>query len=219
MTSPYITTLLTSTINLHPKQMNNQIYKNLKENLTQKLEKKCFKNYGYISKVIELVEYSDGVLVPENPTSSATFSVKFSCVLCNPLKKSQIVAKIEKMNNTLINLRNGPITIIVTMDRINRDIFYQENRTNKLIAKKGDDKEEVTSGKYMVVSIEKKLFSDMDQIITVIGELVRPATNDEISKSFRDEYGDEIITPFSEYIELEKKAEQQKPADIENQVE
>ncbi|ARF09231.1 DNA-directed RNA polymerase, subunit E'/Rpb9 [Catovirus CTV1] len=201
MSGPYLTTLLTTTVNLNPRQMDNKIYKNLKDNLVKKVEGKCYRNFGYISKVYDIKEYTEGILVPENPMAAATFGVKFTCRLCNPLRKKQIVCKITRMNNMLINAQNGPITMIITMNRINSENFYQEPKTGKLMAKKTGHNIEVTPGSYVVTTVESRTFNDMDSIIMAMGELNRLATDEEISDSFKQEYaGDDQVVDFNDYM-------------------
>lgn len=209
MSGPYITTLLSTTVNLNPRQMDNKIYKNLKDNLIKKVEGKCYRNFGFISKVYDIKEYSEGMLIPENPMAAATFGVKFTCRLCNPLRKKQIVCKIAKINNMFINAQNGPITLIITMNRINNEIFYQELKTGKLIAKISGKTVEVTPGSYVVVTIESRTFNDMDSIIMAIGELNRLATDEEVNDSFKQEYGsNEDITDFNDYMQRDNEEEQ-----------
>ena len=56
--SPYINTKLYTNVILYPNQMNNDIYKNLKDNLIKSIENKCFIDYGYIIKVYEFILFS-----------------------------------------------------------------------------------------------------------------------------------------------------------------
>src|SRR5207302_6611862 len=126
ITGPYITTVLSTSVMLNPRQLDNSIYINLKKNLIEKIEGKCYKNYGFVTKIYKILEYSEGVIVPENPMAGVLFNVKFTCRLCNPLKNTEIVCKIQKMKGMLINAINGPITVIITMDRLNDKIFYHE---------------------------------------------------------------------------------------------
>jgi DNA-directed RNA polymerase subunit E'/Rpb7 len=220
MSGPYITTLLSTTINLNPRQMDNKIYKNLKDNLIKKVEGHCYRNYGFISKVYDIKEYSQGDLIPENPMAAATFAVKFTCKLCNPLKKKQIVCKIMKINNLFINAQNGPITMIITMNRINNEKFYQDTKTGKLMANLGDGKvQEIKPGTYVVTTIESRTFNDMDSIIMAIGELNRLATEKEIDNSFLQEHSNnEKIVDFNDYMERDNEEEYEEASDGENNI-
>lgn len=209
MSGPYITTLLSATVNLNPRQMDNKIYKNLKDNLIKKIEGRCYKNYGYISKIYNIKEYSEGILIPENPMAAATYAVKFTCRLCNPLRKKQIVFKIMKINNMFISAQNGPITLIITMNRINNDVFYQEPKTGKLMKKTTNKPVEITPGSYIIATVESRTFNDMDSIIMALGELYRMATEEEIKSSFIDEHTniEENIKDFSEYMQKDNEEE------------
>src|SRR5437016_615733 len=120
--SPYINSILLTSVMLNPYQMDNKIYINLKKNLENKVNGKCFSKYGYVVKVIEILAYKDGVIEAENTQSSALFDLNFSCKLCCPLKNTQIVCKIDRVNKLLITAVNGPIIIVITHDRINSNI-------------------------------------------------------------------------------------------------
>src|ERR1700722_13785306 len=98
MLSPYINTKLFTLVTVMPNQMNNDIYSHMKSNLAQRLEGKCYRNFGYISKIYEILEHGDGVIEPENPTAAAAYNVKFTCRLCIPLKDKYIICKVEKTN-------------------------------------------------------------------------------------------------------------------------
>lgn len=202
MTSPYITTYLNTTINLNPRQMDNRIYKNLKDNLINKVEGRCYRNYGFISKVYDIKEYSQGLLISENPMTSATFGVKFTCRLCHPLKGRQIICKIMKINNMIVNAQNGPITMIITSDRINNNNFFQDPKTGKIYVKNGDSKvREITPGTYIIATVSSKTFNDTDSIIMAMGELQRLATDEEIRQNYKQEHSvDENVVNYDDYI-------------------
>ena len=92
ITSPYFDTQLHSRITIHPQQINNDIYINLKNNLKKKVEKKCNK-YGFVTKVYKIVDYSDGEIIPENLDASHVFNIKFSCRVCLPVMDNLIICK------------------------------------------------------------------------------------------------------------------------------
>ena len=102
ITNPYFTTKLSTTVILHPHQMNNKLYLNLKKNLELKTLNKCFNKYGYINKIIEVLKYSDAIIEAENVDSSALFSINFACKICLPIKNMQIVCQIQKYNKLLM---------------------------------------------------------------------------------------------------------------------
>lgn len=208
-TGPYINTELMTSVTIHPRQMDNNIYKHLKENLVSKLEGKCYNKYGYISKVFKILKYSKGIIVPENPTASALFDVKFSCKLCRPIKKRVIVCKIQKITKMFFNASNGPITVIVTMDRLNSKNFFFDQKLNKLFVKDTNGSKEILAGSYVKILLENVTFNDMDKIIMAIGNLQSLATHEEIKESFDNEYGTDegTLVNFDKYITNDEEAE------------
>ncbi len=203
--SPYITTELTSSVSLEPSQMNNNIYKNLKNNLIKRFEGKCFKDYGFINKIYEVNKYSDGYIVAENPKSAARFFVTFTCKLCYPLLKKQIVCKIDKANRLIMRLNNGPINILVTTkDRINKNIFFIDTKSGNLMAKKDGKSIPITIGSYVKVSIESRQFNDQDTMIMAMGFLEDIATDEEVKVSYEKEFGVDNLITYDDYIQQEK---------------
>jgi len=203
MTSPYINTILETNITINPNQMDNSIYKNIKENLIKKLEKRCYKDYGYISKIYEINKMSNSLINPDIPKASSTVNVTFSCRLCNPLKRKQLICKIEKINHMLINAQNGPITVIITTGSLDSNIFYQDIKENKLMGKCDGKNIEITQGTFVKVTILSKTFNNKDNVILTTGSLDEIVTDDnEIQKLYSDEfnYNDNYIK-ISEYKE------------------
>ena len=202
--SPYITTVLTAAVSLEPSQMNNNIYKNLKSNLIRRFEGKCFKDYGFVVKIYDIVKYSDGYIIAENPKSAARFYVTFTCKLCFPLLKKQIICKIEKANRLIMKLNNGPINaLITTKDRINPDIFTIDQKTGNLMAKKNDKMVPVTIGSYVKITIESRQFNDQDIMIMTMGQLEDIATDEEVKQSYQSEFGIDNMIEYDDYIKEE----------------
>ena len=202
--SPYITTVLTAAVSLEPSQMNNNIYNNLKNNLIKKFEGKCFKDYGFIVKIYEIIKYSDGYIIAENPKSAARFYVTFTCKLCYPLLKKQIICKIEKANRLIMKLNNGPISaLITTKDRINQNIFTIDQKTGNLMAKKNDKLVPITIGSYVKITVESRQFNDQDIIIMTMGFLEDIATDEEVKQSYQSEFGVDGMIEFGDYIKEE----------------
>lgn len=200
MNNPFIDTMLYTTIVLHPSQLNNNIYSNLKLNLTKTLEKKCYKKYGYISKIYEILERDNGIIVPEDITSSATFKIKFSCRLCHPLENTQVICKVNQTADVFVSLIRDPIHIIVTADgdRINGNIFYKDQYEKKIKIKKTN--EVLEPGTFVKATILSKAFTDKDKKILAIGTLDDIATDAEIEKFYSEEYSpDKQFVDFDEY--------------------
>lgn len=201
MNNPFIDTMLYTTVALHPSQLNNNIYSNLKQNLIKMLEKKCYKNYGYISKIYEIIERDGGVIIPEDISSSATFKIKFSCRLCHPLENTQIICKINQTADIFVSLIRDPIHIIVTAegDRINSNVFYKDPYEKKIKIKKTN--EILEPGTFVKATILSKVFTDKDKKVLAIGTLDDIATDEDIEKFYGEEYApDKQFVDFDEYI-------------------
>lgn len=215
MTSPYIKTYLFTTVSVHPSQMDNNIKKYIKSNLIKSLQGKCFHQYGFITKIYETIPHDDAIIVPEDPTASAMFKVKFSCGMCYPLNDSVIVGTVKGINQMMIYVTNGPIQIIInTKKDVNKNIFAFNGKINAWIAKK-DDKEDTTEsgkkfsivkpGTYVKVRIKNKKITDKDHKILCLGILESLATDEEANKSIADEYAEtNEITNIEEYVENDK---------------
>jgi len=205
MQSPYINTSLYSIVSLDAAQMNNDIYTNLKLNLINQLEGKCYREYGYINKVYAITERGQGMILPENPLASATFKVKFTCKLCNPLKGTQIICQIDKVTAIMISLTAGPIKIIIVPENINKTMFFTD-KNNNLRYRNKNISQEISKGTFVKITILSKTFNDMDNIILVIGNLDDLATEEEIKQFYKDEYSndDKKFISFEEYLQQEK---------------
>lgn len=173
--SPYKNTELSTRVDLHPNQMNNEIYIFLKNNLKKTVEKKC-NRYGYVSKIFQIKKYENAILEPENFSGSAVCDVIYDCRLCIPIEHTVIVAKIKAMNSLIILAENGPILIIVTINEINTDNFNKDSTGNiKHKTKK------IVEGDYVIVTILKTQYNLNDQQIRTMCKLEDLATESEIS--------------------------------------
>jgi DNA-directed RNA polymerase subunit E'/Rpb7 len=200
MTSPYIDTKLYTNVILHPSQMNNEFYINLKENLINDVEKRCFIDYGYIVKVYDIQEYENGIIEAENVSASSIYNVIFSCRLCRPLKNRDIICEVERINKVLIRLKNGPIFVIITNDRISDKVFFRDNYKN--IRYKSDNKSVILNkGDFVKATIIQYTFHSGDESIIAIGYLDNVATEDEVKQFYEDEYGtnEEEIINFEDH--------------------
>jgi DNA-directed RNA polymerase subunit E'/Rpb7 len=177
--NPYKKTIISTPIMILPYQLDNKIYIHLKSNLKNKLENKCYENYGYIDKIYNIEEISDGVIEPEDPSCSVKMDVKFSCNLFLPIIGKEIICKIDRMNKALIMGINGPIKVIITVDKINKDNFFPD--INRNIRVKGTS-EIVVPNMYIRVLVISKSFSNYDTNIIVIGFLQDMATQKEIEE-------------------------------------
>jgi len=189
MTSPYINTKLFTTIMLHPHQMDNNIYLNLKRNLENKMVGKCFSKYGYIVKIIEVLEYGEGTVEAENTNSAALFNLSFSCKLCSPYKGIKIICQILRITKVLITSVNGPILVISTPNYINNDIFFTDNADAIRYQKNGESTILKTKD-FIVVTLQSIKFHDGDQRIKAIGFIDGIASDDDIKQYYVDQYSE-----------------------------
>jgi len=196
--SPYINTIISHNVMLHPYQMDNKIYINLKKNLEKKIVGRCFSNYGYIVKIIEIVSCESGIIEAENTESSAIFDLTFSCRICSPLKNTQIVCEIDRVNKLLITAVNGPILVVITNDRVNSKVFFKDNNNNIRYKKDGQSLM-LQPHDFIIVTLQTIQFYDGDEKIKAIGFMEDIASEAEKKKYYEDQYADN-----NEYLDFEK---------------
>jgi DNA-directed RNA polymerase subunit E'/Rpb7 len=188
MDSLYIYTKLDGKIELLPDQMNNDIYVNLKENIINKFEKKCYKNYGYICKICNFEKKNNcinGVIRAENVNCSSMFDVEFECKLCKPLQNKKIICKMDIINRQLLSAFNGPVTVIISSDGYDNNNFFF-NIDDQLIYKKSKNKKILESGNYVKINIVSTLIIDKSDYILAMGYLIDMATELEIEQYKKD---------------------------------
>jgi DNA-directed RNA polymerase subunit E'/Rpb7 len=214
MNNQYITTYLSSTVRVLPREMDNNIRKYIKTNLEKEHTGKCFNDYGYISKIHEIEIIGDGLLIPEDPMCCASYDVRFLCTLCRPLQNSTLVAKITGMSEQLMILSYGPLEIIVkTINSINKNLFVYNQNLQRWTYKKSDDKNTqkfiiLKNDSYLKVKIlSKKIINKTKQIICM-GFIEDIATDKEIEKSIKNMYEPQKYDSIDEFINLEKKIQE-----------
>jgi len=206
--TPYFNTYLYTTVPLYPSQMDNDIYKHLKENLLIKLQGKCYKSYGHISKIYKIEERSGGALIPEDPSASATYKVKFSCKLCRPLRGSLIVCEVALINESTIYLRNGPINVIIFegMGQINQEKFTFDEKRNVLLAKIGGGKGvPVVEGTLIEIRVLGTRIESGTNKIVVFGTMENLASKEASDETIRQKENDDIgFVDYKTYMKQEK---------------
>lgn len=203
--NPFINTKLTTTVSLRPDQMDNKIYLNLKSNLERKVLGKCYKDYGFISKVYEIIRYKDGIIEDENFSGSAVFDLEFSCNLCRPLKNQSIVCQVEKVNKMLIMLKNGPLKLVVTNTRIDPNNFFTDNNNNVRYHTKEGASEILKSDDYVIATVLQVVFNHGDTRITIMGVLNRMASETDVQKYYTTMYEEpKELVPIEEYVSNEQ---------------
>jgi DNA-directed RNA polymerase subunit E'/Rpb7 len=212
MDSPYFNTYLRTRVALQASQMDNNIYRHLKDNLIRKHLNRCFNNYGYIQKIYKIEEKTGGEIIAEDPTAGAVYDIKFSCKLCRPLIGSTIVCEIMNVNKAIIFSKNGPIFVILEEQNINQENFIFDDRRNVLLAKIKNKGIPVVKGTYVKIKITgAKILHNSDQIVAT-GKLESIATDKERDKSLEDiEKEDGDIIEYSEresqIVEIENESQ------------
>ena len=167
--------------------MDNKIYINIKKNVENKLLGKCFSNYGYVMKIIEILHYGDAVIEAENVEASALIPIDFSCRLCVPLKQVQYIFEIQRVNKLLITAINGPILVIITNDRVNNEVFFKDNNNN-LRYKKGAVSNILQPHDFIKVTLLSTQSYDGDVKIKAIGFMNDMASEAEQKNYYTDLY-------------------------------
>lgn len=196
---PIVNTVLSVDVSLLPIQMNNDIYYYLKNNIEKKVQGQC-NEFGYVIKVLKIEDYSEGIIEAENFTGSAVYKIRYLASLCVPVEKTQIITKIETINNAILLSSHGPITCVITPDKVNSQLFTNEigkyyykkdkdkvelpsNDTNRTSSK---DKVELKKGDLIKVTILSKKLYKNDNMIS-LGFLDEMATEGEIDNFYKQE--------------------------------
>jgi DNA-directed RNA polymerase subunit E'/Rpb7 len=214
--TPYITTYLIDKIKLHANQFDNDINKYLKINAIKKLEGKCYKNFGYISKIykVEKIPKKDlgdklqGEILAEDLSSSAYYFLQITCKICCPLKNTLIICEVMSINKSVIHLRNGPINLLIfeNSGSINQNKFVYDDAKNMLTAKFDDNKKiPIISGTFVKIKVVSLRLENNSKIILIEGTLEDIATKKEIEESIKSRESDLDdeninITTFKDYL-------------------
>lgn len=204
LVSPYTNTEFHTRISLLPHQMTNEIYVHLKNNLKKKVEKKCNK-YGYVTKLYKILDYSDGEIIPENFDSSSIFNIRYSCRVCLPIEKRQIICKIDILNKALIKAFNGPIICIIKMTELNTDKFSLNNK-NDIIYNANNTVLNVND--HIIVSVLALNFFSGDERIIILGSLEDIPTPNQINKFFVENLETEDLESVNTESEFESNFEE-----------
>lgn len=176
--SPYKNIKQLTRISIEPFHMNSDIKNNMKVILKKKLEKKCNKN-GYIDEVYRIIDYSDGLLIPENLNGCAIYNITYHCKICMPIENSIIIAQIKIINQELIVAKNGPIMIFVPKENVDINIWNIPdgfiNKTNK---------KKLMPLDHVLIQIIDKRINQNDTQIKTIGKLLDFAVEEDILKYY-----------------------------------
>ena len=195
---PIVNTVLSTRVSLLPQQMNNDIYYNLKYNTEKKVQGKCNED-GYVIKVLKIEDYNDGDIEGENFTGSAVYKIRYLASLCVPVENTQIITKIENINNAILLTTHGPISCVITPERVNTQLFT--NEMGKYYYK-NKEKIELVKGTLVKVSILSKQLYKGDLMIS-LGFLDEIATQGEIDNYYKPE----LFNPDQEEVQTNELVE------------
>jgi DNA-directed RNA polymerase subunit E'/Rpb7 len=182
--SPYRNIKQYTRISVEAYHMYSDIKNNMKIILKKKLEKKCNKN-GFIDEIYKILEYSDGIMPPENLNGVTIYNIAYNCKLCIPIENTVIIGHIRVTNQELIVSINGPIMIFIPKENVDTSIWnIIDGYTNKV------KKTKLVSGDYVKIQIIDKRINQNDSQIKAIGKLLDFATSEEVDKYF----GSKIIS-------------------------
>ena len=184
--------------------MNSDIKNNMKIILKNKVEKKCNKN-GFIDEVYRILEYSDGIMPPENLNGSAIYNITYHCKVCIPIENTMIIGQIRVINQELIIAVNGPIMFFIPKENIDTNTWdIPDGYTNKL------NKKKLNRDDFVKIQIVDKRINQNDSQIKAIGKLIDFATTEEVDKYFGSKIvservidGVKITQPVDESSQIE----------------
>ncbi len=184
LVSPYRNIKQYTRISVEPYHMNSDIKNNMKIILKKKVEKKCNKN-GFVDEVYKILEYSDGIMPPENLNASAIYNITYHCKLCIPVENTVVIGMIKVINQELVVAINGPIMFFIPKENVDTNVWdIPDGYLNKT------KKRRLVAGDYVKVQIMDKRINQNDNQIKSIGRLIDFATPEEVDKF----YGAKIVS-------------------------
>ena len=109
----YTETVLVNTVIITPNQMDENIIKNILNNLREDVEGKCLRNHGVVTKVHKIKRLFGGLIPAEDTTAAAYYTVHFSCTLCRPEEGEVISGRVMEIEDGITTIRSGPVNIFV----------------------------------------------------------------------------------------------------------
>jgi DNA-directed RNA polymerase subunit E'/Rpb7 len=178
LVSPYRNIKQYTRISIEPYHMNSDIILNIKLILKKKKEKKC-NNNGFIDEVYRILEYSDGMMPPENLNGCIIYNITYHCKICIPIENTLIIGQIKVINQELIIAVNGPIMIFIPKENIDSNFWdiidgYKNKKNNK----------KLVTEDFVKIQITDKRINQNDNQIKSIGKLNELASDDEVNKFF-----------------------------------
>jgi DNA-directed RNA polymerase subunit E'/Rpb7 len=156
--------------------MNSDIILNLKLILKKKKEKKCNKN-GFVDEIYKILEYSDGMMHPENLNGCAIYNITYHCKICIPVENTLIIGQVKVINQELIIATNGPVMIFIPKENVDNNIWEiidgYKNKNKKL-----------TTDDFVKIQITDKRINQNDNQIKSIGKLIDFASEEDVKQYF-----------------------------------
>lgn len=173
---------------LSPWQLNNELYLHLKNNLKNKVEKKCI-DIGYICKINDIIEYKHGYLLAEDLSGNIIFKITYNAKVCIPLPNTQIICKIDQIFKSVIMAKNGPVVAVIKFTDININMFNILSN-GSVIYKKTNTA--LTTGNYIKLTVRSKRSFSGDTTVGIIGYIDDIASSDDVSKYMFKDYEEDI---------------------------
>lgn len=188
--NPYVIREVGTKVALLPTQLDFNLYKNLKNNLVQKVEGKNIK-LGNVVRVHKISDYSNGYIDTNSFNSNAIYNIKYIATICIPIELKQIVVKIDMRNeaNKGINIKelkaikciNGCIDCIIMTNEIDTQKF--NINVDGTISYKSSGNV-LISGDFLKITIQNKQINANTNRIMIIGYLNDIATTDEVEQYY-----------------------------------
>jgi DNA-directed RNA polymerase subunit E'/Rpb7 len=175
--SPYKNNIISCYEMLKPYQMKNEYDLFLKQNISNRLVGKCYKDYGYICKIYKILEEEQCELEDENTSGSAKIHLKIACKVCLPAKNTEIICKVKRSNKEIYGVVNGPIIFIIEHGNIDTNNFYIDMNRN---IRSATSSKILSDDMYVKVMVDKMNVSDNEKNIISYGVLLNIATENEI---------------------------------------
>lgn len=154
----YYDTLLTTTINIEPAELNNHILANVFNKLKKTYTNKNDQNMSIIIDIQNIItkDTNHMQIIKKDLTACVRTEVQFYCRCCKIIKNCFIEATCEQINNAFYKFKEGPILIIIELkleinETYNSNNFEILKNSFTLIDKK--TKEEIKVGEKFIIQI------------------------------------------------------------------
>lgn len=128
LTNPYKLVEKDETITLLPKNLNNDIEKNIIDELKLKIDNRCIQE-NFIKTIVEVIDPDNCNIYINNEDligGTMNVNVRYKCISCIPLIGDFIVVTIKKNIKKLLLAESDPMRVIVNLvaNNINKDNFH-----------------------------------------------------------------------------------------------